>query len=371
MKILYITFRFPYPETDGLKLKLLNIARQLSKDHTVDLVALNDGRIASTEDPEKLFGDMKVFPFSKVRGALNTLRFLFNRKPLQVNYFYFGKVKKYINRVAKNYDAVLCEHVRVAEYARDLPIPKFLDFMDAQSLHYQEAINRSHGLWHFLYRFELNRLKRYEQQMMKIFDKTFVVSPYDSEYLGGKPIVIQNGVNDEIIKRKSNRPEEDMIVFLGKMDYNPNVDAVKYFVNEVLPLIPKVKFYIVGVSPSEEVLKLKSDRVVVTGFVDDPFEYMERAKLVVAPIRFSGGIQNKVLQAMALGKAVVTTTNCARSISNELVVADEPKLMAQKINELLKDDKKRKVLGKRYHDIVAQNFTWDAFGNKLRKEMNL
>ena len=300
-KILLVYFRWPYPETDGLKLKLLNIARQLSKNHTVDLVALNDGPLASTDDPEKLFNDVKVFPFSKLRGALNSLRFLFNDKPMQVNYFYFKKVKDYINGVYKNYDLVLCEHVRTAEYVRDLPIPKFLDFMDAQSLHYEEAIAKSSGLWHWIYRMELKRLKRYEQQMMETFDKTFVVSPYDSQYLGGKPIVITNGVRPELFKRKFEGKEEDWIVFLGKMDYNPNVDAVKYFVNEVLPLIPNVKFYIVGVSPSKEVLKLQSDRVIVTGFVDDPYQYMEKAKVVVAPIRFSGGIQNKVLEAMALG----------------------------------------------------------------------
>jgi glycosyltransferase involved in cell wall biosynthesis len=369
MKILYITFRFPYPETDGLKLKLLNIARQLSRKHTVDLVALNDGPLVSTDDPEHLFNNVKVFPFSKLRGALNSLRFLFNDKPMQVNYFYFKKVKDYIDSVAKNYDLVLCEHVRTAEYARDLPIPKFLDFMDAQSLHYEEAIAKSSGLWHWIYKIELNRLKRYERQMMETFNKTFVVSPYDSQYLGGRPIVIQNGVRTELLKRKFEDQEEDWIVFLGKMDYNPNVDAVKYFVKEVLPLIPNVKFCIVGISPSKEVLGLQSDRVIVTGFVDDPYQYMEKAKVVVAPIRFSGGIQNKVLEAMALGKPVVTTTNCARSISNELVVADDPKEMAQRINELLQDDQKRKTLGKRYRQIVAQNFTWEKFGDKLLREM--
>ncbi len=155
------------------------------------------------------------------------------------------------------------------------------------------------------------------------------------------------------------------------MDYNPNIDAVKYFVSEVLPMIPNVKFYIVGTNPSKEVLKLKSKRVVVTGFVKDPYKYLEQAKIIVAPIRFSGGIQNKVLEAMALGKTVVTTINCARSISNELIIANNPKDMAKKINELLKDEKKRKRLGKKYREIVKKKFTWKKFGSKLLKEMKI
>ena len=316
-KMLYITYRYPYPLTDGARIRQFNIGKILSKKYKVDLLALNDGPIGD-DRIENVFNEIRTWPFSKFKGNLNTLHFPFNKKPLQVNYFYFRDLRKYLLQVFDDYDAIFCSHVRTAEYARVLPVVKFLDFIDCQSAHYEEASKRNvNFLWNNIYKMELKRLKDYEMKMVEEFDKTFVTSPYDSEKLDNKPVVIPNGVKPELLKRKSNFEEEDWVVFLGQMSYNPNVDAVKWFASRVLPLLnKKIKFYIVGKNPSKEVMNLQSNRIKVTGFVDDPYEYLEKAKVVVAPIRFSGGIQNKVLEALALSTAVVSTPICSRSISD-------------------------------------------------------
>lgn len=380
-KILYITYRYPYPLTDGSRIRQFNIGKILAKKYKVDLFALNDGYGYNMNDLKlgKVFDNLEFFPFTKIRGNINVLKSLLNDKPLQVNSFFlkevFNKFKKMI--FENDYDTIFCSHVRTAEYARPFQISKFLDFIDCQSAHYEEASERNvNFLWNQIYKMELKRLKNYEMKMVEEFDKTFVTSPYDSEKLKVKPtvkpLVIPNGVKPELLKRKNKFGEENWIVFLGKMDYNPNVDAVKYFTSEVLPLLSKkIKFYIVGTNPSKEVLRLQSDRIKVTGFVEDPYEYLEKAKVVVAPIRFSGGIQNKVLEAMALGRPVVTTSNCARSISPFLAFADEPKEMAYKINHLLEDESSRIYIGKQYKNIIKEKFTWDKVGEKLLKEVKI
>jgi glycosyltransferase involved in cell wall biosynthesis len=163
------------------------------------------------------------------------------------------------------------------------------------------------------------------------------------------------------------------------MNYAPNVDAVSYFVTKVFPHIhaqlPNIRFVIVGTSPAKEVLKLaRVPSVFVTGYVEDPYEYLEKAKVVVAPLRFSAGIQNKILEAMALRKAVVTTTKGARGIGGKdgehFLVADEPEDMAGKILKLLGNQNLRKEIGENARKLVETTYRWDIIGQKLLAEID-
>lgn len=241
-------------------------------------------------------------------------------------------------------------------------------------------------MWKFIYPIENRRLLTYELKMLKGFDKAFITSPFDKAYLDentGQPnqnlVVLPNGVKEELFTRinKFEGKEEDWLVYLGKMNYAPNVDAVAYFVREIFPLIRQkanVKFLIVGTSPAQEVIKLrKLDGVEVTGFVEDPYEYLERAKVMVAPLRFSAGSQYKILETMALGKTVVTTSKGARGIEGEdgkhLVIADMEEEMASKILELLADEAKRREIGKNARQLVEKKYRWDVVGEKLLKEI--
>lgn len=222
--------------------------------------------------------------------------------------------------------------------------------------------------------------------MLDAFDKAFITSTSDKAYLESHAgrrlddlIVIPNGVREDLLSRPAVEDEEDWIVFLGKMSYAPNVDAVVYFANEVFPhvraLLPGAKFAIVGVSPAKEVLKLaKIPGVSVTGYVEDPYDYIERAKVVVAPLRFSAGIQNKILEAMALRKPIVTTSKGARGIEGKdrthFVVADDPANMAKKIVELLQDRSQRELLGQQARRLVEERYRWNTTGNILLSELD-
>lgn len=389
-KILILSFRAPYPPFDGFRIRAWNISKILSEKYQVDLLAMNEGKITDEhlKEMEKVFNKAIIFPFHPIRFKINALKGLLSKDPLQARYYYFRKVQKWIDKHYANYDLIFCFHIRMAKYLRKLSDkPKVIDFIDATSINYREAQEKAKGVWKCIYPIENRRALAYELQMLRKFDKAFIASPFDKIYLDenvGHPndnlIVIPNGVKEELFARTNRfeEKEEDWLVFLGKMDYAPNVDAVAYFAKEIFPLVrtkANVKFFIVGTSPAKEVLKLqKIDGIEVTGFVEDPYEYLERAKIVVAPLRFSAGSQYKILEAMALRKCVITTSKGARGIAGEdgkhFVVADNKEEMTAKILELLSDEPKRREIGENARQLVETKYQWNVIREKLLSEID-
>lgn len=386
-RILMISYRFPYPLTDGSKIRIYNIGKILAQNYQVDLLAINEDRIPDEhlKELEQIFNKVIAYPFHPLRFKINTLKGLLSKDSLQIYYHHFGKVQKWIDNHYADYDLLFCFHIRMSRYLRRIADrPKVIDFIDATSINYREAQERARGMWKFIYPIENRRALAYELKMLREFDKALITSPFDKAYLdenSGHPnqklVVIPNGVKEELFTRRFKGKEEDWLVFLGKMDYAPNVDAVTYFAKEIFPLVREkadVKFVIVGSSPAKAVLELQEMRgIEVTGFVEDPYEYLEKAKVVVAPLRFSAGIQNKVLEAMALRKAVVTTTKAARGIEGEngehFIIADDEEEMAAKILELLVDELRRRQIGENAKQLVEEKYQWDSVGEKLLREI--
>ena len=388
-KLLALSFRFPYPLTDGARIRIYNICKILTQKHTVDLLSLNEGPIPADllHHVAGMFNEVYSFPFQPIWFKLNTLKGILSHDSLQTYYFYFRKVQKWLDHNLSRYDLIFCFHIRMSRYLRYMTTkPRVIDFIDATSINYREAQEWARGIWRFVLPIENRRALAYELRMLNTFDKAFITSAYDKAYLerhAGRRfnnlIVIPNGVREDLLSRPPVEDEEDWIVFLGKMDYAPNVDAVVYFANEVFPLVrprlPEAKFVIVGASPAKEVLKLaRISGILVTGYVKDPYKYLEKAKVVVAPLRFSAGIQNKILEAMALRKAVVTTTKGARGIAGRdgehFWVADEPKDMAEKILKLLANPHLRKEIGENARRLAETSYRWDIIGEKLLAEID-
>jgi len=388
-KILMISYRFPYPLIDGSRIRIYNIGKILAERYQVDLLAINEGKIAAEDirEMEKIFNKVIPYSFNPIWFKLNTLKGFFSKNSLQIYYHYFKKVQEWINQHYTEYDLIFCVHIRMTKYLRKITnIPKVIDFIDATSVNYQEAQKNSAGLWRFIYPVENKRTLSYELKMLKEFDKVFITSPFDKQYLVDNSqnvidnlIIVPNGVKEELLTRKNNFKEEKWIVFLGKMNYSPNVDAVIYFANKIFPLIIKIeddlKFIIVGSNPTKEVLKLgRRKNIEVIGFVDDPYKYLEKAKIVVAPLRFGAGTKYKILEAMALGKVVVTTSKGARGISGEdgkhFIIVDNEKEMAKKILDLIHDKLKRDRIGNNSKKLINSKYRWDIIGEKLYKEVD-
>ncbi|MDH7513988.1 MAG: glycosyltransferase [Clostridiales bacterium] len=383
-RVLALSFRFPYPLTDGARIRIYNLCKILAQEHTVDLVSLNEGPVPadSLRYVTPMFGEVYSFPFHPIRFKLNTLKGVLSRDSLQTYYHHFGKVQRWVDRNLSRYDLIFCFHIRMSRYLRGVTgVPRAIDFIDATSVNYRETQERARGIWRLVLPIENRRALAYELRMLDTFDKAFITSAHDKAYLerhAGRRlnnlIVIPNGVREDLLLRPPVEDEEDWIVFLGKMNYAPNVDAVMYFAKEVFPHVrarlPEAKFVIVGTSPAKEVLKLaRIPGISVTGYVEDPYVYLERATVIVAPLRFAAGIQNKILEAMALRKAVVTTSKGARGITAQdgehFLVADEPEDIAEKVVQLWRAPELRAELGHNARRLIEQQYRWDVIAQRL------
>lgn len=362
------------------------MAKILSSEYQLDLVSVNEDRATRGEIRalDKVFHNIVLFDFGSLSLRMNALGKLLSKVPIQAGGYHFKAIQQWIDEHSGQYDLMYCNHVRTTEYVRNVSCRKAVDFVDAVSMNYRTALTRARGFWKAFYSLEDKRLLPYELEVLRSFNKCFITSPVDRDYLLGyaaDPVsltVIPNGVSSRALEWNRPVEEENRVAFLGKMDYYPNEDAVSYFANRVFPLLrkahPDLKFIIVGAYPSRKVLLLKGvPGIEVTGSVDDPYEYVARSKVMVAPMRFGAGIQNKVLEGMALSKCVVTTSLGARGIQGEdgkhFVIADTPDGMSDRITELLRDSEKRRVIGESAKALIHERFTWDVVGRKLLNEI--
>lgn len=390
-RILMLSFRLPFPLTEGFKLRTYHIAKILAQEYQLDLLTLHNEHVpeAHLAQLKKLFGKVIVYPMHPVLAKLHALWALPTDMPLQVLYHHSRKAKAWMNKHYDDYDLFFCVHLRMAQYVAKIPGEKVIDLIDATSLLYRGAYEHATGLWKIVYCLENRRLLAYELKLINMFDKAFVSSRYDAAYLAHRAptsplpdnlFVIPNGVREELLGEVDSGEdiqEENWLLFLGKMDYGPNVDAVIHFCNHIWPAIrsadKNLKFIIAGKSPRPEVKALEQiPGVEVTGFLNDPFIYLRRARLIVIPLRFSAGIQNKVLEAMALGKPVITTSPGVRGIEGitgehfQVVCEQE---LAPEILALLKDKPRRNRLGRNGRELVRARYRWDLMGKRLLKEL--
>lgn len=389
-KILMISFRCPWPlDQGGYILRFLNIAKILAKNYEVDLLTIIEDRKEERhlDELKKIFNNVIHFYHPKFYEYVGSLKAFFSRRPLQVGYYYSRKADDWLKRNYKEYDLLFCSTIRTAEYVRGLKIKKCIDFVDALSLNYQQAINNIKGLWKLIYILENDRLLNYEKEIANIFELSFITARKDRDHIfvqkNKKIVILPNGVKEELLKREPIEKENNWLTFLGKMDYHPNEDACVFFAREVFLKIknkvPDVKFYIVGMNPTKKVLSLqKIEGIEVVGRVNNPYFYLKRSKVIIAPIRFGGGIQNKILEGMALGKTVLTTPIGAAGITEakdgeHLVVVDynRPNEMAKKIAQLMDSYKTRQKIGEAARKLILEDYSWDKIEKKLVENLSL
>lgn len=384
MKVLFLANRVPFPPYRGDKLKIYNLAKRLAYRHELHLLtfAQTPEDLTYGSELEKIFSKVHLVYLPKWKSALNCLTAPLNNIPFQVLYFRSSAMKKALGDVLSKdrYDAIHVQHLRMAQYLENRKdLKRILDLPDAFSLYWKRKQEVPRNLLlHWFEKMEQRRVLGYES-VIKEYNRTLVCSGEDKAYLEATHHatniqLLPNGVDTSTFKAGiHDYTHSDTLLFTGNMDYKPNVDAVVYFTNEILPLIaarvPEVKFIIAGQRPVPKVSALASDRVMVTGFVKDLAEVYNRASVVVAPLRFGAGTQNKVLEAMAMGVPVVCSHIGFKGLGiasgQGAIMQTEPTAFAESVVSLLKSEALRWEVGIAGSEVIQSKFSWDIIAGQL------
>jgi sugar transferase (PEP-CTERM/EpsH1 system associated) len=383
MKILVLLSRVPYPLDKGDKLRAFNQIKQLSKKNQLILFALNDTNLDSDamEELKKYCSSISIIKFSKLTVFFNLIRALFNGLPLQVGYFYFSEAQKKIDALIKKHqpDHIYCQLIRMSEYVKsNSTVPKTLDYMDVFSKGMERRKYSDPFYMRPILAMEHRRLLKYEKAVFDFFDTKTIISEQDKNFIqhpNKQEIqVIPNGVDTTYFQSIPHKKEFDLL-FNGNMNYPPNIESVEYLVNEVMPLVwkkmPAVRVLISGASPHKRVLALQSNNVVISGWVDDIRENFAKSKILVAPMQISIGLQNKLLEAMAMQLPCITSTlanNALGAKANEqILVADTPEEYVNCIVELLQNENRAQQIAFNGYKFVTANFNWQTTTSLLEK----
>lgn len=384
MKILFFANRIPYPPYRGDKLKIFNLAKRLQGAHELHLLTFvqNKEDYQYKAELEKIFRKVHLVYLPKWRSALNCLSAAWDHAPLQVLYFRSAEMQQKLEEVLHEdrFDAVHVQHLRMSPYlAAKKEIPRILDLPDAFSLYWERRKKIDKGVLRRTFEnMEQRRVLRYEQ-VIRSYDLSLACSGEDLEYLKQTHHVdniklLPNGVDIEIFSAGGHDyAHNNTLLFTGNMDYAPNVDAVVYFAEEILPVIrekfPDIKFIIAGQRPVKKVQALASDHIKVTGFVKDLAAVYNAASVVVAPLRFGAGTQNKVLEAMAMGVPVVCSNVGFKGLGIQsgegAIMQTEPQAFAASVIALLSSAAMRRDTGDKGIQVIREQFNWNVIAKKL------
>jgi len=385
MKLFVLLSRVPYPLEKGDKLRAFHFIKQLSKNNKIVLCALNDKQLHTDamKALEPFCESIHIIPLSKIGIAFNLFKGLFNKLPFQVNYFYSKKAQQIIDKLidTNQPEHIFCQLVRVAEYVKNCSLPKTLDYQDVFSKGVHRRMEKALFYLKPMFYFEYRRLLKYEANVFNEFNNKLIISYPDRDFIEhpqNKDIkVIPNGVDTEYLKPQNIEKEYDLL-FTGNMAYPPNIDCVEYLVKKILPLIhkinPLVNLVIAGANPTKVVLNLQSDKVIVTGWVKDMRVYYAKSKIFIAPMQIGTGLQNKLLEAMAMKIPSITSELANKALNaienEEILIGRTEEEYVSHIISLLTDEAKRDNLVEKAYAFILKNYNWDNIFNQLDEIIN-
>lgn len=382
MKILFISRWFPYPPNNGTRIRVFNLIKHLSLHHEIDLVSF----ASETLDTEHLSTmhnycqRVDVIPYRpfQPRRAKALLGF-FSPRPRSVVDTHNPDMQKLVEKIGheSSADMVIASTIDMVPYALTLTnTTKIFEEIELTTL-YEKFTNEHHPLKRFRNGLRWWKLSRYVDSLLSTFEACTVVSEGERERVrqispNYTPIeIIPNGVDVDHYRVNSNPPQIDTLVYSGALTYNANFDAVNFFLRAILPLIhlerPDVKLRITGTLDGVPVDQLPDNKgVIFTGYVDDIRPVILQSWINIVPLRFGGGTRLKILESLALGTPVVTTSKGMEGLDlipgRDLLVADTPEDFAATVLCLLQDSKQRESLSRNGRQAISAKYDWQIIG---------
>ncbi len=389
--ILYLVHRLPYPPNKGDKVRSYHLLRHLLKSHRVFLGTFIDDPEDEQHLPalRALCPDLHVERLRPHAAKLRSLAALAHGEPLTLAYYRRARLHAWVGSIAARHElqASVVFSSAMAPYAQALApaVPMLVDFVDVDSAKWDQYAALHPWPMSWLYRREGRTLLAYERAVAAQAHRSFFVTANEVDlFLRLAPEcaaavqVMSNGVDADFFASDPTRPSPypangQPVVFTGAMDYWPNIDAAAWFSTHVLPRLvarwPRVHFYVVGRNPPPQVRALAGAAVTVTGSVPDVRPYLQHAAAVVAPLRVARGIQNKILEAMAMGQPVVTVPGCADAIgagaAQGVLRADTPEAFEHALQALLDTPAQGSAMGLAARRHVLERFSWCAHMERI------
>ena len=389
MKLLWLNAGLLLPLDKGGKLRTWHLMRHLARRHEISYLSFRD----VTDSPDDIDGMREVaahvatVPRTEARKGtarfyIDAARYLTDRRPYAVAKYRSVEYRQAIERLLNQhqFDAIVCDFlVPVVNLLNALPCPAILFTHNVEAeIWRRHAENARNPIAKLLLAQQWRRMLRFERAALGRFDLVLAVSDADGQtfdrlYPGtlNAPVhVVQTGVDTSFFAPRPATPAKRAhLVFTGSMDWLPNVDGMQYFVQEILPRIreaePGATLSIIGRSPTPAVKRLALDAgIEVTGRVDDVRPHIAEGSVYVVPLRIGGGTRLKIFEAMAMGKAVVSTTIGAEGLpvtaGEHVLLADDPAQFAQAVITLIRDDDRRQRLEAQARRLVVERYDWAA-----------
>jgi sugar transferase (PEP-CTERM/EpsH1 system associated) len=384
-ELLFLAHRIPYPPDKGDKIRSFHLLEHLARTYKVYLGAfIDDARDWShVEHVRNMCGDACFVPLDATRAKLRSLTAFATGEPLTLRYFRSARLARWVDDLLGSHsvERVLVFSSAMAQYVENHSancMRRVLDFVDLDSDKWRQYGERKRGPLRWLYRREATALFECERRYAGTFDASLFVSEAEARLFNARApeaaarvSVVENGVDTEYFspQRAYSSPyaqDEAVLVFTGAMDYWANVDAVSWFAREIFPHVlsdfPQARFYVVGSRPTRTVFELaKLPGVRVTGAVPDTRPYLAHARAAVAPLRIARGVQNKVLEAMAMARPIVASSQAVDGIRPcaELLgwTADTPEEMAGRLLKLLREPSAA-LIGGALRSHVSRYYSW-------------
>ena len=377
-QLLFLAHRIPYPPNKGDKIRSFHELKALSTDYNIDLITFIDSK-SDIVYQNKLFeycSNIYIYYLNKITGLFYALIFFVIGKSLSEGYYFnfmlYFRLKSLLKE--KNYEAIFCYSAQIAQYVLKLRnIKLIMDFVDVDSDKWRQYSTQKKFPLNVIYKIEFKRLLKFEKNISENFLLSFFSTDLESKIFKnhgacGNIHVVNNGVDSQYF-HPMDAKKENALVFVGAMDYYPNIDAVTWFVNNVflhlVEKLPYLIFYIVGSNPTKQIKELGNlnPNIIVTDFVNDVRPYLAKSKFAIMPIRIARGIQNKVLEAMAMAIPVIISEKIYTSLSNlnrndVFIYKDAEELLQLIINNIDKNEWLSEK-GNNLRNYVINNYSWD------------
>ncbi len=383
MKILFTCKEFPHSKIIGGPIIIYNRVKYLSKNHLVSLAAfIREEEKKFIPSLEPFCHDLRTIPFPPRRSLLKTTLNFFT-SPIPHYFLKWHGSQEMADTIAHmvqedRYDFVVAEYSTMGQFIHNNPkLPPVRRVISVHECYYlarRKALRMNRfGINKLKEAINLKGLKKYEFEMYRKADKVLTLTLQGKqELLEICPeldiSIVPHGVDVEYFSFAKPEESEKSIVFVGNYLHYPNTDAVLYFHKEMWPRIkernPNIKFYVVGQGPPPEIQNLSDDKsIVVTGRVDDVRVYLKKGRIFICPVRLGGGFRGKILEAMAMGRPIVSTSLGAEGIpaSNRenIMIADNPEEFTQAISDLMSDDSLFDKIKNNARKLVEEKYAWE------------